>query len=191
MIEGILECLLPKISELAINLTQTNPSKSNLLFALYLITSKRTSVLGLSFFVAEVFGLTYGLWLYTDGHQIYIGSMIITAYFAKIQLDNSRSSSVAFWCLALICFYGYGAYDAIHFPKTETDFYLAYPSALLCIHVCLIVSHYDVRRICNSVGHKLYSLLDLLRSNYTIKYFCYTVSYRFKRGKQQWNQQIQ
>lgn len=182
MIEGILECLLPKISELAINLTQTNPSKSNLLFALYLITSKRTSVLGLSFFVAEIAGLTYGFWLYTEGYQIYIGSMLITAYFAKIQLDKSRSSSVAFWCLALICFYGYAAYDAIHFPKTETDFYLAYPSVLLCIHVCIIISHYDIRRILNNVGSKLYSFSCMLRNNYTVKYFCYTVSYRFKRG---------
>lgn len=182
MIEGILECLLPKVSELATSLTQTNPSKSNLLFVLYLITSKRTSVLGLSFFAAEVTGLTYGFWMYEAEYFIYIGSALITAYFAKIQLDNSRSSSVAFWCLALICFYGYGAYDAIHFPKTETDFYLAYPSALLCIHVCLIISHYDVRAILNSMVHKLHSFFVLLRSNYTVKYFCYTVSYRFKRG---------
>lgn len=182
MIEGILECLLPKISELATNLIQGNQRTSNFLLCLYLLTSARTSVLGLSFFVAELSGYSSGFGLYTDGYQIYIGSMIITAYFAKIQLDNSRSSSVAFWCLALICFYGYGAYDAIHFPKTETDFYLAYPSALLCIHVCLIISHYDVRAILNSMVHKLHSFFVLLRSNYTVKYFCYTVSYRFKRG---------
>lgn len=182
MIEGIIECLLPKINELAINLTQTNPTTSNVIFTLYLITSARTSVLGLSFFVAEIIGLTYGLWLYTEGYQIYIGSLIITTYFAQIQLDKSRSSSVAFWCLALICFYGYAAYDAIHFPKTETDFYLAYTSVLLCIHVCIIISHYDIRRILNNVVNKLYSFGCMLRDNYTVKYFCYTLSYRFKRG---------
>lgn len=183
MIEGILECLLPKINELAINLTQTNPSKSNLLLALYLITSKRTSTLGLSFFVAEITGLTYGFWLYTEGYQLYIGSLLITAYFVKIQLDKSKSSSVAFWCLALMCFYGYAAYDAIHFPKTETDFYLVYPSVLLCIHALIIISHYDIRRVLDNMVDKLHSLRGMLLSNYTIKYFCYTVSYRFKRGE--------
>lgn len=182
MIEGILECLLPKISELAINLVQGNQKTSNFLLCLYLITSARTSVLGLSFFVAELSGYSGGFGLYVDGYQIYIGSMLITAYFTKIQLEKSRSSSVAFCCLALICFYGYSVYDAIHFPETETDFYLIYPSVLLCIHVCLIISHYDIRRIYDNVGHKLYSLFDLLRSNYTVKYFCYTVPYRFKRG---------
>lgn len=182
MIEGILECLLPKISELAINLVQGNQKTSNFLLCLYLITSARTSVLGLSFFVAELAGYSNGFGLYVDGYQIYIGSLLITAYFAKIQLDKSRSSSVAFWCLALICFYGYAAYDAIHFPKTKTDFYLAYPSVLLCIHVCIIISHYDIRRILNNLVNKFYSFCRVLRSNYTVEYFCYTVSYRFKRG---------
>lgn len=183
MIEGILECLLPKISELAINLVQGNQKTSNFLLCLYLLTSARTSVLGLSFFVAELSGYSCGFGLYVDGYQIYIGSLLITAYFVKIQLDKSKSSSVAFWCLALMCFYGYAAYDAIHFPKTETDFYLAYPSVLLCIHAFIIISHYDIRRVLDNMVDKLHSLRGMLLSNYTIKYFCYTVSYRFKRGE--------
>lgn len=187
MIEGIIECLLPKASELAKNLVQPHANVSNFLLALYLITHARTSLLGVSFFVAEVMGLTYGLGLYTAEHHIYIGSAIITGYFAKLQLTKSRSLSIGFWCLALICLYGYAAYDAGHFPDTETGFYIAYPSILLCIHVCIILSFYNIRPIFNNVVDKLCAFWRMLHSNYYVKYFCYTLSYRFKPRAERWN----
>ena len=191
MIEGIIECLLPKTSELAKSLVQPHVNASNFLFALYLITHARTSLLGLSFFIAEIMGLTYGLGLYTYGYHIYIGSAIIAGYFAKLQLTKSRSLSIGFWCLALICLYGYAAYDAGHFPDTETGFYNAYTSILLCIHVCIILSFYNIRPILNNVVDKLCAFWRMLHSNYTVKYFCYTLSYRFKYRAERWNQQTQ
>lgn len=191
MIEGILECLPLKISELAAALTQQNLKLSNLLLALYLITHQRTYLLGLSFFIAEIVGITYGFGYYTEGYQIYIGSAIITAYFAKIQLYKTRSSSTAFWCLALISFYGMAAYDAKYFPQTETYFYNAYPSILLFIHVCLILSFYKTGAVFIGLVDKFRAVRGVLSSNYTYQYFCYTARYRFKHRANQWNRQTQ
>ena len=171
-----------EIKNLSLNL---NLMVTSLIAILYLFTSKKTRILGASFFICEAVAMLKGFGLYKYEWHIYIGYLLIFCYFAKIQLEAlkdrfSKFVKVSFCSLALIILFAYASYDAYTYPKIKTAFYLAYPNILLCIHVCLIVSFYDARRILNSLGDKFSSLIRLLRSNYTIEYFCYTISYRFK-----------
>ena len=169
MIEGLIECLLPKISDLNHHLHHLNPNsdESNLIIVLYLISSARTRIMGLSFFIAELAGATYGFGIYSDASHIYIGSAIISAYFARIQLCKTESCGIAVCCLVLICLYGYAAYDAKYFQDTKTSFYNAYPSILLCIHVCIILSFYNLKPLYDSMVNQLHAFWQLLRGNYT------------------------
>ena len=181
MIWEILQCLLPKVTELAAEISHQNLSLSNLILSFYLVTHRKTALMGLSFFVSEIFGFVNGFGLYFGEHHIYMGSLLITAYFSMVQLSRLRSKSVAFCCLALLCLFLYASYDAYAYPKTETLFYSAYPNILLCIHVCLILSFYKPRTIINNMVDKLRDFVRLLRHNYTMQYLWYTVRHRYQQ----------
>lgn len=186
MIEGLANWELLKTIEVAIKgqaaiSLKINLSQSSLVFVLYLLTSKRTAIMGLSFFCCEVSGWFFGFGLYQQDFHIYIGYLLITCYFAIIQLDKSRDKDLAFWCLLLIMTFLYAAYDAYTYGEVKTGFYLAYPSIVLYIHVCIILSFYKPHELLKRLVIKLHGFIAMLRSNYTFQYICYNIQHKHKQ----------
>lgn len=174
MILELLLWVLPKVTELAIKVTDQNLNLSNFILLLYLITHRKTHLMGVSFFMCEITGYSSGFGLYIYEWHIYTGYLLIISYFVVLELNRSRNKSVAFCCLALLCLFIFAGVDAYVNPTVETLFYSAYPSILLCIHVCLILSFYNPRRIIDGLVYKFHRLISLLCHNYNMQYICYT-----------------
>lgn len=186
MIDGVIECLLLKTTEAAaINLIK-NPNQSNLILCFYLVSYRKTFLMGLSFFVCEVAGVTGGFGSYNFGWQIYTGSLLIYSYFVIIQLKELKAKKeyetridVAFCSLALLFLYLWAIGDAYFYPKTETAFYTNYADLSVLLHVLLISSFYKPRRLLKRLGDKLRCTWRKSGYNYNCQYLLYTFRHRF------------
>lgn len=187
IIQEITECLLPKATEIKtiIHLIK-NQSHSNLILCLYFLSHKKTSILGLSFFISELTGLYGGFGLYSSELYIYLGSLLITSYFVIIQLENLKTRKeyetrrdVAFCSLALLFLFVWAIGDAYLYPKTKTWFYLNYANILVLLHVLLISSFYKPTRLLKRLGDKLRRAIAESSYNYNCQYLLYTFRHRF------------
>lgn len=187
MIDGVIECLLPKATELAVTISLIkNPNESNLILCFYLVSYRKTFLMGLSFFVCEITGLTGGFGSYNYEWQIYTGSLLIYSYFVIIQLKELKAKKeyetridVAFCSLALLFLYLWAIGDAYFYPKTETAFYTNYADFSVLLHVLLISSFYKPRRLLKRLGDKLRRAWCKSSYNYNCQYLLYTFRHRF------------
>lgn len=187
MIYGILECLAPKITEINHLLSPIqNPSHSNLVLCFYLISHRKTYLMGLSFFISEISGLTSGFGFYNYGWQIYLGSLLISSYFVIIQLrlleakkEYETRIDVALCSLALLFLYLWAVCDAYYFPQTKTIFYNNYANLFVLFHVFVISSFYKPRRLLKRLGDKLRHTWRKSSYNYNCQYLLYTFRHRF------------
>jgi len=183
MIQELTSWVLPKAIETAetvIALTKS-PINSNILLFLYLMTNKKTSLMGLSFFVAEVSGLTGGFGLYSYEWHIYLGYLLIYSYFVYLQLEKLKQSreyetgkDVALCSLALLILFSWAIGDAYLYPKTKTWFYINYANILVLLHVCLIFAFYKPRKLLNNMGRFIYGFISKSSSNYFFQHLLYT-----------------
>lgn len=187
MIYGMLEWALLKTTELAAAISLIkNPNESNLILCFYLVSYRKTFLIGLSFFIAEISGLTGGFGSYFYGWQIYLGYLLIYSYFVIIQLKELKAKKeyetridVAFCSLALLFLYLWAIGDAYFYPKTETAFYTNYADISVLLHVLLISSFYKPRRLLKRLGDKLRRSWRKSSYNYNCQYLLYTFRHRF------------
>lgn len=187
MIDGVIECLALKATETShlLNLIK-NPSQSNLVLCFYLISHRKTSFMGLSFFVSEISGLTGGFGFYFSEWQIYLGSLLISSYFVIIQLrlleakkEYETRIDVALCSLALLFLYLWAVCDAYYFPQTKTIFYNNYANLFVLFHVFVISSFYKPRRLLKRLGDKFRRAWCKSSYNYNCQYLLYTFRHRF------------
>ncbi len=179
MIESVLQWAhLANLTEVAV----LNVS-SNVFLLIYLVTYRKSYLMGTAFIIMEIFHLTNGFYalipfaenpdkvytlfnsLQATGQQLhgslwFLGLALIFSQFAIIQFKNNNGKSIRFWCGTMILFILLMAWDSFVNANIETYIWRNYENIVLCIHIGIALSFYRPRTVINNLADKLRSLIN-------------------------------
>ena len=147
-------------------------SASSFIFALYLVTFKRSHFFFAAFLVSELlglgnfFGALDGVSPQTYGAAFFLCYTAIWSVTIKSQVNHTENTALAFWCSIMILFCLFMAWDSYYNADIETFAYTHYASIIMLIHGGIILSLYDIRGIFIGVARKLCNFVSNLRSTY-------------------------
>lgn len=122
----------------------------NILIVCYFITCKRSVLFGLVFLLSEFCGLV-GFFNIIDSSQFYVGYLIIdSASYAVILSVRYRLATLTA-CVTMILFDLLMVMESSYYGSHKTILFELYPYIVSVIHVCIIISLYDINRAINNM----------------------------------------
>jgi len=146
----MIQDLLQWLQLLNLNETLTARNASDIVLSLYIISFKRSWLFALAFLLCMIatdsgfFGVFDGLSSALYGLSFYVTICFIWCVTVKSQINHTTNKSLAFSCIIMISFLLVMAWDSYYNAETETFIYSNYEAIILSIHICIILSLYDV-----------------------------------------------
>lgn len=186
MIEELLSWLhLTSLSCHLSSLVVVNQNQSDFIVLLYVLTFKRSWLFATAFLICHslstvnYFGMIevfYRLEMYeVYGFTYYMIQLFIWCSVTFKQIKGTQNKKLALSCCIMIIFLITLAMDRFINAYTETWFYANSPNITVLIHALIIVSFYKPLSLINGLVDQFRSAYYLLRYNYSVAYFCYTV----------------
>ena len=165
MIEGLLSWLQ------LLNQSATVEARSvnNIIFIIYLLSFKRSWRFAMAFLLCTFAANTgFGGVFNSLSVPLYDLSYYVTICFiwcvtVKSQINHTTNKSLALSCIIMISFLLVMAWDSYYNAETETFIYSNYEAIILSIHICIILSLYDVATAVSNLVSKLRSNGSMLR----------------------------
>ena len=186
MIEGIISWLqLHNLSFHLKSLAVANQSQSDITILLYVLTFRRSWLFATAFLICEVNTAVNFLGVITIFYELemygvygMMHHMILLFIWCSVtfkQIKGTQNKKLALSCCIMIIFLITLAMDRFINACTETWFYANSPNITVLIHALIIVSFYKPLSFIDSLVDQFRSAYYLLRYNYSVAYFCYTV----------------
>lgn len=167
------------------NLVVTNQNQSDIILLLYVVSFRRSWLFATAFFACtalsavNLFGVTSILYE-LEMYEIYgaMHYMILLAVWCLIsirQIKGTNNKNLAVACCIMIALFITLAADRYANAYDKTWLYANSPNIIVCVHAFIILSLYKPISIINSVVGKLRLFMLMLRDNYSVSYFCYTI----------------
>jgi len=151
---------------------------SNLLVGLYAIAyiiNKKATFL-VAFLLVEFYGYSSMFDVLTNP-QYYLGYMVIytLTYWYVFKCYGVNKTLLGY--VTLIVFELTMAMDAVFYAKTETILYNSYTYIIVFVHLYIIISLFEWKRIKHNMGVFARGLLCTIWPSYNYSLFCYTKAY--------------
>ena len=135
-----------------LNLSETLAAKNvnNTVLVLYILSFKRSWLFALAFLLCTIatdsgfFGVFDSLSTSLYGLSFYVTICFIWCVTVKSHINHTKNKSLAMSCIIMISFLLVMAWDSYYNAETETFIYSHYEAIILCIHIFIILSLYDV-----------------------------------------------
>ena len=172
---GILEWALLKGASLHLSPSQ---SASNLLLALYCLVFvfNRKAAFLVAFLLAEIYG-NCNLFSSLTNPQYYLGYVFIYTMTYWYVFKRYQVVKALLGYVTLIIFELTMSLDAILYAETETVIYNSYTYIIVFVHLYIIISLFEWKRIKYNMGVFARSLLCTFWPSYNYSLFCYTKAY--------------
>ncbi len=171
-------------SESALVISQATERASNLLVILYAIVAAKTNkgCFFAVFFVDEIFSHSVTS-DYLDEYQYYLViACIYSALYWYIENKNIKLNTLVA-CGIIVLFNAGMSLDAIFNRETNSFMFANYLTIVVFIHVYLISTLLEWKRIGASVGYGARSIWHLLNVNYNFAFIWYTVKKKIQPSK--------
>ena len=165
----MIQDLLQWLQLLNLNGTLAARNANNIILLLYILSFKRSWLFALAFLLCNLatdsgfLGVFDGLSTPLYGLSFYVTICFIWCVTVKSQINHTTNKSLALSCIIMISFLLVMAWDSYYNAETETFIYSNYEAIILSIHICIILSLYDVATAISNLVSKLRSNGCVLR----------------------------
>ena len=158
-------------------------SASNFVLLVYLVTYRKSYLMGTTFLFAEIYGTTNGFYalipfaenpdkVYTlfdtlnaTGQQLhgslwFLGLALIFSQFAIMQFKHNNGKSIRYWCATMILFLLLMAWDSFVNADIETFIWRSYEYVVLSIHVGIALSFYRPKTIIDGMVNSIRNYIN-------------------------------
>jgi len=170
MIEGLLQWL----QLLNQNAIVAAPSASNFVLICYILSFKRSWLFAMAFLFCQsltdmnFLGAFDSLPIPLYDLYYYVTICFVWCVTVKSHINHTRNKSLALSCIIMISFLLIMAWDSYYNAEIETFIYSSYEAIIVCIHICIILSLYDVAAALSDLVSKFRNSWLFLRSTYTV-----------------------
>ena len=147
---------------------------SNIIFLVYIVTFKRSWLFFMAFLFCNLLTDSNFLGVFDDlpmplyGLSFYVTICFVWCVTVKSHINHTRNKSLALSCIIMISFLLLMAWDSYYNAEIETFIYSSYEVIIVCIHICIILSLYDVAAALSDLVSKFRDSWLFLRSTYTV-----------------------
>jgi len=161
-------------------------NQSNIIFAAYLITIRKSYLFGVAFLVCDITNKTgivpTSLEIPIYGLTYYCAILLTWIAVAGLHIRQTTNKNTLICCVIMILFLLFMAWDSYINAYIETVAWRYYENIIVLIHAAIIVSLYRDKFIFDRLVDEFVRTCSIMRVNVYLVYFWYTVK-KINQGK--------